>query len=162
MLPNIFLHQSINPVHPSVHQWSIHPSTYILCRCCWKVSTITGTEHISIQRFTGLIYWRFTPASWTNKNRDQKLEIVNNSNSNFRFNTMEQSVPIQTGFDKFFLSFKINRIRDSQQKERKDINNDKKKNLIRFGQYQLYPIYKIKNSKKKIVLQWFYWKLYFL
>ena len=62
---------------------------------------------------------------------------------------MEQSVPIQTGFNKFLFSFKIIRIRDSQQKEkkRKERNDDKKKNQIRICLYQLYPIYKIENSK---------------
>ena len=62
---------------------------------------------------------------------------------------MKQSVPIQLVSTYFLFSFKIIRIRDSQQKEkkRKDRNNDKKKNQIRICLYQLYPIYKIKNSK---------------
>ena len=57
---------------------------------------------------------------------------------------MEQSVPIHTGFDKFLFSFKIIRIRDSQQKEkkRKEWNDEKKKNQIRICLYQLYPILK--------------------
>ena len=54
---------------------------------------------------------------------------------------MEQNVPYKLVSINFF-SFKIMRIRVSQQKEkkRKERNDDKKKN-------QLYPIYKIKNSK---------------
>ena len=63
---------------------------------------------------------------------------------------MEQSVPINSGFEKFIFSFKIIRIRDSQQKEKKKMkerNDDKKKNQIRICLDQLYPIYKIKNSK---------------
>ena len=62
---------------------------------------------------------------------------------------MEQCDPIQTGFDKFLLSFKVIRIRDSQQKKkkRKDRNDDKKKNQIRICLYQLYPIYRLKIQK---------------
>ena len=58
--------------------------------------------------------------------------------------TMEQSVPIHTVF-----SFKIIRIRNSQQKGKKrNKRNDDKKNQIQICLYQLYPIYKIKNSEK--------------
>ena len=45
---------------------------------------------------------------------------------------MEQSVPINTGFEKFLFSFKIIRIDQGQSTEgkerRKERNNDKKKN----------------------------------
>jgi len=57
---------------------------------------------------------------------------------------MVQSVPINTGFKKYLFSFKIIRIRDSQQKEKKkrkkERNDAKKKNQIRIYLYQLYPL----------------------
>ena len=54
--------------------------------------------------------------------------------------TTEPSVPIQTGFNKFLFSFKIIRIRDIQQKEKKSKErNDKKMNQIRKNKKK-YPI----------------------
>ena len=62
---------------------------------------------------------------------------------------MEKSVPIQLVSTNFYFSYKIIRIKDSQQKEkkRKDRNYDKKKNQIRICLYHLHPINKIKKSK---------------
>ena len=53
---------------------------------------------------------------------------------------IELSVLIHTCFDKFLFSFKIIRIRDSQQGRRETMRR-------RFFLYQFYPNYKIKNSK---------------
>ena len=51
----------------------------------------------------------------------------------------------------FIFVLKIIRLRNSQQKEKKksktEENDDKSKNQIRIFLYQLYPIFKIKNSK---------------
>ena len=64
---------------------------------------------------------------------------LDNKTENYYNYTMEQSFPIQTVFTKFLFSFKVIKIRDSQQKEKKmkERNNDKKKNQIRICLYQL-------------------------
>ena len=60
-----------------------------------------------------------------------------------------QSVPKKYWFWQIFIFFKIIRIRNSPQKEKKKKeqirNDDKKMKQIRIFLYQLYPIYKIKN-----------------
>ena len=81
-----------------------------------------------------------------NKKTKDSAILQNRIHSN---NCNEQSVPKNSGFDKFFfLKLSDAGTEEEGKKKKEEVrNDDKKMKQIRIFLYQLYPIYKIQNSK---------------